>query len=161
MFIAPILLRRIFMNIVLYNNKSENNKVDKELTQSVTLTGNVKNETSIVNPTFLVEGNPIGKNYAYISDFERYYFIKDVKVIRSNLFEIDMTCDVLMTYKSSIRSMFAIVERNQYRINKYLPDTEIKYSTDYDVITKKIGNVSLNNNYYIIGLNAGICQPVT
>lgn len=149
------------MNIVLYNNKSENNKVDKELTQSVTLTGNVKNETSIVNPTILVEGNPIGKNYAYIADFERYYFIKDVKVIRSNLFEIDMTCDVLMTYKSSIRSMFAIVERNQYRINKYLPDTEIKYSTDYDVITKKIGNVSLNNNYYIIGLNAGICQPVT
>lgn len=149
------------MNIVLYNNKSENNKVDKELTQGVTLTGNVKNETSLVNPTILVEGNPIGKNYAYIPEFERYYFIKDVKIIRGTLFEIDMTCDVLMTYKESIRSMFAIVERNQYRINQYLYDPEYKYLTDYDIITKKIGNVSLNNNYYVIGLNAGICQPAT
>ena len=35
--------------------------------------------TSLMNPTFKLSGtNPIGNNYAYVSDWGRYYFIEDV-----------------------------------------------------------------------------------
>ena len=42
-------------------------------------------DTSLMNPTFKlsIATNPIGNNYCYVSDFNRYYFIKDISTYQN------------------------------------------------------------------------------
>lgn len=64
---------------------------------------NLKDETSIINPEILISGSSFTSyNYAYISDFGRYYFIRDIVSVRNNLWRLSLECDVLATYKSQI-----------------------------------------------------------
>lgn len=64
---------------------------------------NLKDETSIINPEILISASSLSSyNYAYISDFGRYYFIRDIVSVRNNLWRLSLECDVLATYKSQI-----------------------------------------------------------
>ena len=60
-------------------------------------------DTSLMNPTFKlsIASNPIGKNYAYVADFNRYYFITDIRTFQ-NFWYISCTCDVLASFKTAI-----------------------------------------------------------
>ena len=44
-------------NIVFYVNSSEKNKMDKTLTEITTMSGTLRNETSIIDPVIIVEGD--------------------------------------------------------------------------------------------------------
>ena len=46
------------MNIVLMLNNSEPERVTKELQTLATLTGSLKDGTSVINPTIMVQGTP-------------------------------------------------------------------------------------------------------
>lgn len=109
------------MNIILYNNASDNNVVHKVITQQSEITGSLKNETNIVNPVILIQSaTPIVGNYAYIPVFGRYYYINDVKCIRNEIYEIEMHVDVLMSFNlSSIQGILSESEKDE--INRYLP----------------------------------------
>ena len=109
------------MDILLYNNTSERNALTKTLTNQTTYTGILKNDCSVINPTFILnETNPSGFNYAYIAEFARYYYIVDVISISNGIWEITLMCDVLMSFASDILSCSAIVE-----------DTETNETTNY------------------------------
>lgn len=106
------------MTIQLYKIISEKNSVKKEteagkLTASYTLTGTLKNNTSIINPTIRVEvDHGIATcNYAYISLFSRYYFIRDIVNVSNNIWEISMHCDVLSSFWYKIKTNTAILNR--------------------------------------------------
>ena len=47
------------MNITLYKTKSESNKINKTLTSSMSFTGTLKNECSILTPTIFIESEKI------------------------------------------------------------------------------------------------------
>lgn len=84
------------MNITLYVNNSEKNKIGKNLTNDFSLSGTLRDATNIINPVILIELNEIGNyNYCYIPNFNRYYFITDITVIRTGLFAISLMVDVL------------------------------------------------------------------
>ena len=106
------------MTINLYKIISEKNSVTKEteagkLTVSYTLTGTLKNNTSIINPTIRVEVNSgiVTCNYAYIPEFSRYYFIRDIVNVSNNLWEISMHCDVISSFWNEIKTNSAILNR--------------------------------------------------
>ena len=42
------------MNITLYKTSSENERVDKSLTSSLSLTGTLKDKTDVINPVVLI-----------------------------------------------------------------------------------------------------------
>ena len=71
------------MQIVLYSGfaKKENSTKQPPSGQtSITVTGTLKEQCSIFDPVFNIErvtGDvvPYGFTYAYISDFNRYYFV--------------------------------------------------------------------------------------
>lgn len=91
------------MDIILYDNQSEKNKLDKLLITPNTITGTLKQECSISSPVILIEiENPVGYNYAYIPEFSRYYYISDMVSVRNNLWRIYLTVDVLMSFKDYI-----------------------------------------------------------
>ena len=107
------------MVITLYNNKSERNAVIKTPTEVRIVTGTLREESSLIDPviTFSDIGDVITNiNYAYIPDFNRYYFVTNVTCVRNNLWRISFHVDVLYTYRTQIRKNHAIIERNE---NKY------------------------------------------
>lgn len=105
-----------------------------------TFSCNLKEETSILNPTIILNtssSDVIGYNYAYISSFNRYYFIKDVRATSRNIWEIDMSCDVMATYKTGIGSMTPYVLRSASQSDEYILD-EVYPADSY--ITEFISN---------------------
>lgn len=113
------------MTLTLYSNASEYAALDKELTQILSLTGTLREESSIIDPVILVEG--LGEhvteiNYAYIPEFGRYYFITNIESVRANLWRLSFHVDVLHTYADSIRENSGIIERNEYSYDLQLND---------------------------------------
>lgn len=111
------------MDITLYQNISENNRVGKTLINAQTFTGNLRQSTSIINPVIMLNAdNPTAYNYAYIPAFNRYYFINKIEAYRTGLFILTMSVDVLETYKKEIKGMLAIIDKNETVGNNYFND---------------------------------------
>lgn len=115
------------MTIKLYKNYSDKNVVDKNVYQyGADITGTLRDDCSIINPVIAIEGlDDLTVNYAYIPEFGRFYYINNI-VCKRNLFELQMHVDVLMTYKSGIRSNTAVISRQQNNYNLYLQDGVFK-----------------------------------
>lgn len=112
---------------MLQRNTSPSNKVDKSITNIVTVTGVLRSGASVIDPVILIETQTpatviSSANYAYISAFSRYYYITNVKSDANGLWIVSMHVDVLMTYKDQIRAQSGIVARQEYVYNMYLDD---------------------------------------
>ena len=124
------------MNLTLYVNNSEKNKIGKNLTNDFLLSGTLRDATNIINPVILIELNEIGNyNYCYIPNFNRYYFITDITVIRTGLFAISLMVDVLESFKTNIKNLSVIILNTQnVGTNNYLPSqvfcNNVKSRTD-------------------------------
>lgn len=110
------------MNLNLYVNSSEKNKIGKTLTNSITLQGTLREETNLINPSIVVEGDDFSQyNYAYIPKFKRKYFIESMDVIRKNLWRLNLRVDVLDSFKTSILAQNVILAGSEENgANDYL-----------------------------------------
>lgn len=99
------------MNILLYKTTNANNDLNKTISDKVELVGALRDASSIIAPSILIQSNPIGYNYAYIPEFGRYYYIKNITAFRKGAYIIDLKCDVLMSFKDEILNMSGIVSR--------------------------------------------------
>lgn len=141
------------MELQLYNNKSQPNKVYKSKTLIDTLYGDVKENVNIENPSFTVPHfsgfNSV--NYAYIPELGRYYFV-NVEVLVGGLIKLTMKSDVISTFWGSFRGSPCIARRSSsapdYRLvdNRVisLPKPEILYRRTNCALT-----LSNNNNYVL------------
>lgn len=114
------------MRILLYINKSDKKYVNKNIQQINTLTGTMKESTSICDPTIMLNLNGINFNYIFIEEFNRFYYVKDVRNIRNDLWEIDCHVDVLMTFSGQYLNNKAIISKSEDDFN-YEPDYESDY----------------------------------
>ena len=116
------------MEIKLYISSDETNKIDKTITNEIVLTGTIKDETSVINPIILIEADNLTQyNYCYIPLFKRYYFIKDITVVRNNLFRLFLDIDVLMSYKDEILNLDCIVNKQENYSTPYINDNSRIY----------------------------------
>lgn len=125
------------MNVVLKNCVSENNKLDKSFTSSTsTFSFEFKDSSSVFTPSILIgtTENLTSYNYAEISDLNRKYFITDIVMVRANLYLLKLKTDVLSTWASSIRSLNAVLKRQENEYNLYLDDPEFKVY-NYETVT--------------------------
>ena len=100
------------MEIKLYKTSSPRKKLVKELSDGITLVGTLRAQSSVMSPTFTVQDTAVvGYNYCYIPDFGRWYYINGIDALRSNLYELSLGIDVLMTYAADIRNNYAIVDK--------------------------------------------------
>lgn len=139
------------MILHLYKNMSDANVVDKTLTPLLTetqggqtvdvgLQGTLLDDCSIIDPVISIDQSLLSitdiadMNYAYIEEFERSYFIRNM-VFKGKLLEISMHVDVLSTYKGNIRNLSAIIARQEKKYNLMLQDGMIKtYADPYEEI---------------------------
>lgn len=126
-------------NITLQTNASEKNKLTKDITDLVTLSGNLKNGTSIIDPVITFEGDLssfVTCNYMTIPTFGRSYFVNDIRSIRNNIYEISAHVDVLSSFATQIRGNTAIVRRQENQWNLYLNDGVFKTYQNPEIVTK-------------------------
>lgn len=126
-------------NITLQTNASEKNKLTKDITDLVTLSGTLKNGTSIIDPVISFEGDLssfVNCNYMTISTFGRSYFVKDIRSIRNNVYEISAHVDVLSSFATQIKSNTAVVRRQENQWNLYLNDGVFKTYQNPEIVTK-------------------------
>lgn len=113
------------MTLTLYANSSEYAALDKELEQVISLSGILREESSIIDPVITVEDLDdfiTQINYAYIPEFGRYYFITNIESVRNHLWRLSLHVDVLHTYATAIRGNSAIIERNENEYDLQIND---------------------------------------
>lgn len=99
------------MKIDFYKCSSDANVLEKVISNKVSVTGSLKNDSSVIKPVILIEGFNTGYNYCYIWEWNRWYFVTGVEVYRTGLYIVSLSVDVLMTYKNDIKKMRGVVSR--------------------------------------------------
>lgn len=104
----------LFINLYQYNGELD--VVSKTLNSPLSLFGQLTEECDILNPSILIQwddgASPLFKyNYAYISMFNRYYFITGIVSVRKGIWRINCKVDVLKTYDADIRSQGGLISR--------------------------------------------------
>ena len=111
------------MTLWLYYNPSETHAVTKNLALGRNFTGTLKTPVDISNPVITLEiDTPLSYNYAYIPEFNRYYFIVSCSVLRTNLWELTLHVDVLMSFKNDFLKLGAVIARQENEYNLFLKD---------------------------------------
>jgi hypothetical protein len=125
--------------ITLQTNKSEENKLDKRLIDIMTVSGELKTDTSIIDPVIVIECNlaaVTGCNYMTIPQFGRSYFVNNIRSVLNGLVEFSCHVDVLSSFKSQIRQNTAIIKKQENIWNLYLNDGTFKVYQNPMVLTK-------------------------
>lgn len=123
------------MDIEFHKITDAPNKLDKTLDDGVTVRGTLREQTSIIEPSIKTEFDCSGYNYIYIPAFNRYYFIVNIEVVNSSLWQIDCSVDVLMSYKDAINKLSAILNNGE-TINPYNSDAD--YPTEVRTNVKQV-----------------------
>ena len=143
-------------NIVLMNNTDPTNKVTKSPSTVSTLTGTLKDSSSIIDPVILIQrDSPVGFNYCYIQTFNRYYFVNDIIIVKNGLLEIHCHVDVLMSFKTEILAQRALVSRNAKNWNLYINDNNFLSYSNTKLVTKKF-TVGFGGSSYILATMNGV-----
>lgn len=107
------------MQIVLGVTLDERNKLNKTFSNTVTYTGNLKEETSVIKPSIVIEAVNLSQyNYMYIFEFGRYYFITDIVSIKNNLWRVNGAVDVLMSFKNAINNCPIIISNTETTLSE-------------------------------------------
>lgn len=141
--------------ITIQTSSSEKNRVDKTLTDIATLTGTLRNDTSIIDPTFQIAGDMsayLNANYCTVPAFGRSYFINNIRSVRAGLFEIVCHVDVLSSFKTQLRTNSAIIHKSERNWNLYLNDGSLKTYQDPIIYTKKFSSGFPETEQYILGV---------
>lgn len=126
-------------NITLQRNNSERNRVTKDISTLLTVSGELKTETSIIDPVIMIECDlsaVTGCNYMTIPTFGRSYFINNIRSIRTGLVEFSCHVDVLSSFADEIRGNTAITRKQENKWNLYLNDGSLKAYQNPNVITR-------------------------
>ena len=115
------------MNIQLGNTTSPQRKIYKNFTVGTTKSVTFKNDEDVVNPTLLMtyESGIDRYNYAYIEQLHRYYWIASIKELTGRMCELQLKCDVLMTYKPDIADTTLTIVRKGTGGSSMIPDTKL------------------------------------
>ena len=113
------------MTVDFSYNQSDQRQIFKTLSPGVTLTGTLRNESSIIEPVILFESSDVMRyNFAYIPEWQRFYFVENVESIRNNLYKVSLRCDVLMSFRSDICNFQVVVDKQTQAENgdEYIDD---------------------------------------
>lgn len=122
--------------ITLYSNKASKEVMDKsgDLVTIETMSGDFRGSMSILKPVIQIKPTQTTTaskiisqcNYVYIREFSRYYFVIAINTTANNYIELELSIDVLMSWKTAILAQKVIVSRNEKEYSLYLDDSVLK-----------------------------------
>ena len=157
------------MYIDTYVNYSDNLKLNKNI-EAVEANVNVvlKDSTDILRPVIRLSmryygtpSKPAYFNYCYISEFGRYYFVKN-RTYAQQYLEVTLEVDPWMSWLSYLNDVEVIANRSSSRFDLYLPDNDLPVRADANirVVPFYNGFTAEGNEEFILAV-AGGYQPAT
>lgn len=143
------------MTINLYSITEDPRTMPKTLPEPVVFTGHLRDEqVDVMQPSILMTGTPSQVyNYAYLPDFNRYYFVDPPITERTGIVRLQLHVDVLQSYYASIMTAPVILDRASEGYDAFVPDGRRKFYGYAEPQYKKIG--SLGDSYSLVMVASG------
>ena len=165
------------IGINLLYNPTGADHLDKDFIGIVGLTGEIKENTSIIDPIIVIQSTEEyifgytdnqqvyhhGCNYFSIPAFNRYYYLENVIVLETGLYELHGHVDVLMSFRQAIRRQTAIVKRQETAAayNLYINDNSLKSYQDPYVLTEPFPS-GFNGRSFVLAVAGSVdATPVS
>lgn len=143
------------MKVSFYNNFSEKNVLNKNISKINDVEIVMRDTFNIHNPILFMSNSLIESigNYIFIENVNRYYFVDKIDFVKTDLIQLSLSCDYLMTFRDVIKKSCGVVVQTKTLQN---------YSSIYNVLdktTQKVINFSdtenkfSENQLYLIGAN--------
>lgn len=131
------------ITIQLGNFSGDQRNLTKTLQNGTNVNCEIYENCSIYNPRFILDykSSYINFNYAYVADWNRYYFITGQDLQAGKKVILRCHCDVLNSFGSQLMNSQFRIKRSESRYDPYIPDNGYVYQDQFDVI-------GLNPNYY-------------
>lgn len=138
-------------NITLYHTGSDTHEVNKALTTIGTYSCELKMPVNVENPEIKLSGSALNANYAYIASTGRYYYLTPLTQ-NNSITVYQGKSDPLMSFKNGILASPAVISRNSWHFDKYLPDNKMPIEARTASAVLKFPNDYFNgdNNCYIL-----------
>ena len=121
------------MEVQFYYNISDDRKINKELVEGETFTGQARDEINVMNPVIIFDKqNVLRYNYAYIPELERYYEIISRNALREGLWEVSFSVDVLMSFRNDISNFNVVVDKQS------MPQNGDEYIDDGSLVSENV-----------------------
>ena len=144
------------MELKLYAVNDGKNVINKTRTLKTTMEINLKRDVDIINPRLILIPNlPTGLsgiNYAEIPELNRFYFVDSITNISATLWQLDLSCDVLETYKADILASKARLYRNMKAGDYFNTALESSHIT---TVAKYTSNKGISDSETIIMTTVG------
>ena len=113
------------MTVTFYNLAKRKNSTKQPTGVGTDVTCVLKEGCSIEKPILVLSGNTFTYNYAYISDFGRYYFVDDIVSPANGITEVTLEEDMLATAKTEIGNTVAHIAYSSTGYDKDIVDPRI------------------------------------
>ena len=137
----------------LYNCTSNPKLVNKSISSLGDFSCDFKNMIDVETPeVYVAAGDTYDKaNYMYIPEFGRYYFCK-ARAGVGNTITFECKSDPLMSFKTGLLTAPAVISRNPWHFDLYLPDPKlpIEAKTVSSVLKFSGDHFKGTNNSYIL-----------
>lgn len=104
------------MKLILYSIDDDSNVINKTLGVGLEIDIEIRAQDDISNVVLMlakINGVDFKKfNYCFIDGFDRFYFIDSISNVNGLLWKLNLSCDVLETYKADILASKARLKRN-------------------------------------------------
>lgn len=145
------------ITVKAFQYNSPNHFINKQLIDVATYTGNLREETSVLDPVFDIETSSdlSQMNYIWINELHRYYYVTNIVSVATNLWRVYCHVDVLMTYKPTILAHEAVIGRQQQLYNLYLNDGDTFKVTQRSKIQQKKFPTGFTSSSYVMIVAGG------
>ena len=116
------------VKLYTFNKRENSTKIPSGTDTSVDVSVLLKEGTDIVNPVLILNDaipTYATKNYCYIAEFSRYYFITKIEYETGNRILLYLDCDVLASYSSVIKSLTDVFIEYSSEVTNIVADSRI------------------------------------
>lgn len=150
------------LSVNFYNFQKKLNSTAQPSGSGTTVTCLLKSESGIAAPVLrLAMAGAPSYNYCHITEYGRYYYVKEWTYVDHCLWECSLVCDILATFKSAIGAASLYILRSSSAYDGEIVDTLYPAKTDSDtgvevglspwIHTTGSDNISLSQGTFIIG----------
>ena len=148
------------MKVRFYSISDDRRVVNKTIPETYTEKDcDIWDSCSIMRPLLKLaqDNNVINKNYAYIADWSRYYYVSPADIDNGREMYLQLEEDVLKSWQSGIENLKCTVVRTAKngKANLYLDDGKFKVLNYPRIQTKKFPNSLSKTMNYVLTIAGG------
>lgn len=139
------------MTAILYNNKSDNREINKNIAEISTIDVTLYMDTNLLKPILKVKTFNNNANYIYVPNLGRYYYIDNCTLSNQCVY-LHCSVDVLMSYKTELLNTECLISRSETDYNDNIVDTLAPITEDTEYTVKNFGENIKTTEHYILGV---------